>query len=370
MKLKNIIENIVLAAIFLVIVQTFLSELAISNHWNVQYRLILIFSGLFFDLFFTIEFIIRSIISGRRKEVFHYWFYERGWVDFLSSAPLLLLDSGPTVFLLLSGGAQDASGIGILNVLKVVKAIRVTRILRLVRIIKIFGKIHNVESKMAQHHSSTITTTAVFTIVCSLIFFAVITGNSSAGLIAEREAYYKSMLKNISSYGKNPQKTPIRLVRKIFTNDKNLMRISRGEQLLVSNVVTEEFNKYYTDGDYISLKHNNLVILVSIADINKGIAIQNIQYFFIIVLVVLSFMFIYTRHFAQNISDLIHIMGKGFRKKNYNLQIKIKKEFADDEIYRLAKFYNEAYLPAKLKRLQEQDKAKNSGISMDDIKKF
>ncbi len=45
-----------------------------------------------------------------------------------------------------------------------------------------------------------------------------------------------------------------------------------------------------------------------------GISLAHIQSFFIIVTVVLAFMFIYTKHFAQFVSDLVHIMNKGFRK--------------------------------------------------------
>jgi uncharacterized membrane protein YukC len=97
---------------------------------------------------------------------------------------------------------------------------------------------------------------------------------------------------------------------------------------------------------------------------------DHVQSFGIIILVVLALMFIYARHFAQNISDLVHIMNKGFRKKNYNLQIKIKEQLSGDEIFRLARFYNDAYLPAKLRRIQEQDDKKESGLSMDALKDF
>ena len=81
-------------------------------------------------------------------------------------------------------------------------------------------------------------------------------------------------------------------------------------------------------------------------------------------------MLFYTRHFAQTISDIVHVMNKGFRKKDYNLQVKIREEYAQDEIYKLAKFYNDAYLPAKIKRTTEQDDKKASKISMDFLRGF
>ena len=67
---------------------------------------------------------------------------------------------------------------------------------------------------------------------------------------------------------------------------------------------------------------------------------------------------------------MLHIMNKGFRKKDYNLQIKIRDEYNKQEVFRLARFYNDAYLPAKLKRLQSQEENKSSGISMKDLLNF
>lgn len=67
MKRKQFWENFILAAIALVIVQTFISELGIFLHWNILLRNILLLISLFFDLTFTIEFIVRSINAGDGK---------------------------------------------------------------------------------------------------------------------------------------------------------------------------------------------------------------------------------------------------------------------------------------------------------------
>ena len=154
MKQNKFWDNFILAMIVLVILQTFISELAVYLHWNITLRNILIISSLFFDLLFTIEFIARSITAGKNKRLFGYWFYKRGWVDFIAAVPLLFLNSGPLVILtFLTGTTEGVAAVGVLNILKVVKAIRVTRVLRLIRVMKIFGKIRNAESKMAQHHT-------------------------------------------------------------------------------------------------------------------------------------------------------------------------------------------------------------------------
>jgi hypothetical protein len=371
MKSKNFWENFILIAIVLVIIQTFLDEFSRYKQWTLEAKNILLFAGLFFDLTFSIEFTVRTVLSKKKANIYRYWFYERGWVDFLSSFPLLLLDSGPSVYLLLSGTMHQAgTAIGILNVFKVVKAIRITRILRLVRIIKIFGKIHNVDSKMALHHTASIATIAVFTIICTLMVFSFTTQNPALKIINERKAFYNDELNKIYELHGTvgiPRET---LAKRFLSADNNILRVLYRDAVLYSSITDENFKKYYDLDDYFSVKNRDFTLAVSIVDVNKTIAFDHIRNFFIIICTVLAFLLIYTRHFVQTISDVVHILNKGFRKRDYNLQIKIREEFKDEEIYKLAKFYNDAYLPAKMKRVQDLEEGKTSGLSMKDLTNF
>lgn len=101
-KIKTILENFILVAILLVVIHTFLYEISIYLHWTIFTRNILIICGLVFDIIFSIEFFIRTIAASKIKEkgFVQYWFYERGWVDFISSIPLLVFDSGPSLLLI------------------------------------------------------------------------------------------------------------------------------------------------------------------------------------------------------------------------------------------------------------------------------
>ena len=365
-KIKSILENIIIVAIILVIIQTFLHELTIFLHWSIQWRNIMLFSGLFFDVLFTIEFIVRTIAAGRGNHLLSYWIHERGWVDFLSSVPLLILDSGPAAYLYFSGTIHDDSSIGVLNVLKVVKAVRVTRILRLVRIIKIFGKIHNADSKMAQHHTSTVATISVFTIVATLIAFALFTDSSGKKTIHERSQYYKNVLPQYSRLIRRGEK---KYITTIMKSDTKIIKATYKNSLLSKKIDSKVFKKNYSEDDYFIVRDKYITLIITTADIHSAVALNHIQSFIIIIFVVLSILFLYTKHFAQNISDLIHILQKGLWKKNYNLQIKIKEQYKDEEIYTLAQFYNEVYLPAKLRKMQEKEATK-SGLSMSDLANF
>ena len=137
------------------------------------------------------------------------------------------------------------------------------------------------------------------------------------------------------------------------------------------SIVQNDFEKYYDAEDYSVVRSGEFTLTVSHIDLNRQIALEHIQSFVIIIALVLAFMIFYTRHFVQNISDIIHVMDKGFRKKDYNLQVHIKAEYEDHEINRLARFYNDNYLPAKSRLIQKmEEETPKAGLSMKDLLGF
>ena len=73
---------------------------------------------------------------------------------------------------------------------------------------------------------------------------------------------------------------------------------------------------------------------------------------------------------CKPIIDLIYIMNKGFRDKDYNLQVKIRDEYKEDEIFELAEQYNDVWLPLKLKMQKEEREKKSTTLTMEDLLKF
>ena len=66
---RNFWENFIIIAIILVIVQTFLDDFSHYQLWSVEARNIILFAALFFDLLFSIEFVVRTIIASKEKGV-------------------------------------------------------------------------------------------------------------------------------------------------------------------------------------------------------------------------------------------------------------------------------------------------------------
>jgi len=369
-RVRKTFETFIIVAIILALFQTFFDEYSRYAHWSVMSRNILLAAGFCFDLIFSIEFTVRSVYSGRKSGFLSYVKYERGWIDFISSFPLLLLDSGPSLFFLLTVDAHSGAGvIGAMNALQAVKAVRITRILRLVRIIKIFGKIRNADSKMAQHHTAVIATTAVFTIISVLVVFTIVSGASTPRLAKERSEKYLNLVDGLKRISDMNTLGFREVSEGILLSDRNILGITYSGGTVIEKISGPEFKKYYDGEDYISVTGKGCTLLVSITDINREIALEHLQNFIVIIFIVLSFMFIYTGHFVKNISDVVHILNLGFRKKDYNLAVKIPEHNADHEIFRLAKFYNDSYLPSKMKKF-DGDYAKNKSLSMKDLINF
>ena len=60
-------------------------------------------------------------------------------------------------------------------------------------------------------------------------------------------------------------------------------------------------------------------------------------------------------------------MERGFREKDYNLEVKIPEKYADDDVFRVAKLYNENYLPLK-DRISTHEEQSLLDMNMQDIK--
>jgi hypothetical protein len=369
MKIKNFLENFIIFAIILVIIQTFCDELAIVLNWNIKTRNIITLSGLLFDLIFTIEFITRLIIASKKKQAGRYFFYERGWVDFLASIPLLILNSGPESLIIIFGASSGGLGVGFVNILKVVKAIRITRVLRLIRMLKIFGKIKNANSVMAQRHVSTISTS-----VCtSIIFVILILGlfhfpNTKELTVLKIERYKKQINGYITLSTKWGEVSLFEQLKAGLSGDTDIIKLSTGENTF-SNYNNEYIKTYFSEDDFEEFVVGQVKISVSIKDIRKIESQSSLIFFIIIIFTIIVLMTAYSRHFVQNITDVIHVMNKGFDEKDYLLEVKIKPVYNGDEIFKLAEQYNHKWLTLKSRFQKEiyKEEEKHNDISVDDL---
>lgn len=366
-RVREGIENLVVFAIILVLIQTFLEDLAILLAWPWDVRRVLVFAGFGFDLFFTAEFLIRFFAALSRRRAAHYLLNERGWIDFLASIPLLLLNSGPAAFALMAGGVPILGFGGILNVLKVVKAIRIARILRLLRLLKIFRRIKNTDSTMAQRHVATITTLAVVVFVFSLLGFAFAeTFLELPSLDTDRQERAFPIVDLIETRNLADPANRQEL-QDLMRVEQDVLQVRRGNELVYDRYEPAYYERFFGPGDYDYLVQGEVSVFFDLRPVAQDGARANLLHFLIIVLIVGIYLFYYSGHFALTVSDPITIMRRGMQEKGYNLEVLVPREYANDEVYRLAGLYNEVYLPLKDRTGIEED----SGVldlKLDDVK--
>lgn len=362
-------ENLVMLAIFLVLVQTFLTDLAVINDWAWSFRRLMIWSAFAFDLIFTLEFLIRffSALYQGKGEAGRYFLHRQGWVDLIVSVPLLLFSSTPELFSLLTGTIIGGLG-GFLNILKVVKSIRIARMLRLLRVLKIFKHIKYADSVMAQRHTSRIVTTVVSSLILALTLMSFTVSFFYLDDLAHRyeEDQKESMLYLL---GEPELLADGEALAEYCDNRTDLLIIKKGQTDLYSRYSQDYYSEYYGFNDYGFLSSGEYGFYYDLKPMNVTDSWNSLVVFAEIILVILVIMVTYSTHFAINVTDPINIMYKGLNEREYNLEVAVPENYKEDDVFRLARSFNDKYLPLKA-RTEEETKPTLDLGDLDDLFKF
>ena len=360
-QVSDTLETVVTTAIVLVLLQTAAEDIFVISDSIWDIRRILIYSGFAFDLFFTLEFLIRSWNAICCRSLRRYILLENGWVDFIASVPLLVLTSGPVVLSTIRGTVFVGSGtlIGLLKIVKAVRMARVLRMLRMLRLLKVFRKIRFTDSVMVQRHTVRIITTATSTLIFSAMIVGTVFAVSSLhdveeAWLAEGEAAARE-LEGISPLGPDEAEN-------WGLSEPSVLLLKRGEQTLFTRYDGEHLKNFFGPSDYF-IRHTGLYSIWFDA---KPAAVShsklNITIFVVSLSVVLLFMFTYSPHFVITVSDPINVMLRGLREKSYNLEVSVLPDYNRDDIFRLAAAYNDVFLPQK-----ERSQSGVLDISIEDI---
>ena len=365
---RSILESVVITAIILVLIQTFLEDFGVLVGWVWTTRRVLVITGFAFDLFFTIEFLARlytAVFNGRGGT---YFTQERGWIDFLASVPLLLLSSGPGLLSLITGGSFALAFGGMLNVLKVIKAIRIARVLRLLRVLKIFKQIKYTDSVMAQRHIAKITSLVVSIFVFTLFLLTV--GSSLIGLPDADRAYSEKNIQEAEILAMSAgvgQEITGSAIADYTERDPDLLLIKSNGQTIFSRYDNDFYERNFGPSDYQYVEVGSHQFFFDLRELLALQSKEGIIYFIVIVVMVIFVLLYYSPHFAITVTDPILVMKKGMDDPGYNLEVKVSGKFQKDDVYQLAESYNRVFLPMK-DRSRDSEEASSSVLDISDFK--
>ena len=366
-RMSVFLEAVVTIAIVLVIVHTFIEELAVLSRWELGVRRPLAFAGFFFDLFFTLEFLVRLSNAILERRFSHYFLEQRGWIDFMASIPLLIFSSGPVALAFLTEGTALFGIGGILNMLKVIKSIRIARILRFLRVLKVFKKIKHADSRMAQRHVATITTIGVTVLVFSLLVFSVIVGAFGIpGLDTQIVIEQQALVESLSEKTDDPRELTT-AIADIADIETTLLIVKVDDHTVFSRYANGYYERFFGPADYAHYRQGELTAYFDMRPQTRQSARENILFFCIVVLMVFAYMLFYSPHFAITITDPIHVMKRGMEETDYNLEVRIPKRFQEDDVFELAQLYNEVFLPLK-DRTASKEQSPTVEMDLDDLK--
>lgn len=298
-KRKKFWESFIIIMIIVAIIEIFLEDLSRLYAWNIPVRRLLLIIGFLLDLIFTIEFIVRSILSKNEKGWLFYFQYEKGWVDFFSSVPLIFFNSGPLMIgMLWPGKIVALPFLGVLNILKVTKILRIARMLRLLRVLKIFKSTSFEEKRIAQLGrilSISIVTITIVLIVSPLFPRIFYTMENNVKI---RKQMYVSLLQD---WYKSLRKRNIERIRYLNTRlkeDPNVLYLYQMGRTVVNNLGENKppatvIKKKYFYTDFKVLNYLNFKLWYSIRDIVADDARVSLLVETIIVTLIIAFLIFY-----------------------------------------------------------------------------
>jgi hypothetical protein len=352
-RVADLLEALVFTAILLALAQTFLEDYGVLAGWPLTVRQAVQLAGFGFDLLFTIEFLIRLRLAAANRNSGRYLGPGRGWLDFLASVPLLMLVSGPQAVWQLLGPRGWLHLAGLLYLLPMLRAIRIARVLRLLRAARLFGRLRPASPSVVKRHVAVAATIAVSVVALGLVLFTSLGGplglQATAAAVEQRQRLTAQYLERYRTNAAGLSRALAVLAR---TDDSLLVHRVGGETRF-SRYDDAYYAARFAPGEYGYLQYDGQELFFDLRPEARRLAGQSLLYLGLVVLLVLAYLLRYGPHFAVTVSDPLEVMRRGLEEPSFNREVEIPERYQDDEVFLLARSYNEHYLPLKA-RSQER----------------
>jgi len=321
------------AAIVLAVAQALLEDVSVLAAWPAATRQAVRLAGFFLDLYFASEFLARLGLALGEGRAGAYLGRGRGWLDFLAGAPLLVLASGPWAVDLLFGTALCTTGL--------LAAARAARALRLLRPARLGLALRERFPGMAARHASLLALLGSAVLALGLAA-AALSGPARPGLereLGRRQAQTAARLLAGGARARSPAA--------LGSADPSLLVVREGQATLYSRHADEVYERDFALGDYRYLRAGNLELFFDTRPAAAEAAAQDLL-FQLLVLLLLAVLFgFYAPHFVRVVTDPLEVMRRGLAEDGFNRQVSLPEDRREEEVFRLAREYNERWLPLK-----------------------
>lgn len=323
------------AVIGLAVAQAILEDVSALAGWPAGLRQAVRLAGFLLDLFFTSEFLARLGLALAGARAGRYVGRERGWLDFLAGAPLLVLVSGPWAAGLVLGPTPLLSTAGLLA------AARVARALRLLRPARFAAGLGDSLPGMARRHAFLLALLAGAVLALGLAALA-LTGPLRPGL--ERELAKRQDQAALALRQETERGAP---VAALLRADPSLLVLREGGITRYSRHPDAVYEREFAFGDYRYARNGELELFYDARAAVREAAAQDLL-FQLLVLLLLALLFLgYAPHFARTVTDPLEVMRRGLAEDGFNLAVRVPEGLQEEEVFMLAREYNERWLPLK-----------------------
>jgi hypothetical protein len=301
------------------LVLVFLEDICRLGGWSVRARDTLIVLGFIVDLVFSVEFVVRSAIASRGK-TWKTWFTKgRGWIDLLSSWPLLLFVSGPLVMSMMFGGSQGIGFMGmggllrasrVFRIARVLRVFRFLRLLRLIKLINVTEAVGKSDQPDAAAKEKEANLEAKASVMVQVLFSFVLVLFVSAFLhkifftpdqvLAEKQKVYTGVLQDWYQSMYQNDMARLEHLKQRLQEDPDVLYVYNGATTLVNNLTTDEppavyFPKNWFYTDYKILTYHGIKLYYSNRDVERNNAKVNLLLETIVVVQILAVLLFFRR---------------------------------------------------------------------------
>ena len=225
--------------------------------------------------------------------------------------------------------------------------IRLVRTLRFLRVLKLLRRARTVDTVMARRHVSRAASLAVCTAVCALLLSSLLAPESGAGgTEAAWDARQARTAARLVEAGPDPAALS-RALGALQESEGSLLLVRLEGRPLFARHEDGYFRRYFAPGDYAYLRKEALEIFFDERPLSRGQARESLPFHLLVLLLALAFLLLYGPHFAWTVCDPLRVMRRGLRETGHGRPVEIPERYREDEVFLLARAYNERCLPAR-----------------------